>query len=129
MTEIELLEDRIKIIDRRSAEIEARVTRLNKPGDYEVQELQTEQNVLAGHRAVAAAQLRELRGDFDQAERARKAAALARRDALRAARTKAIERQCYVTAEHFEQLRDYRSARNWRLQALDARRQAEWEIH
>jgi hypothetical protein len=129
MSEQQILETRIRDIDARLAEIEAQLAHDPTGETYRRQELASERVALVAHRRVAERRLKELRGDVDPGERARTATALARRDALRAQRTQAIRQQCLETAEQFEQLRDYRNAKIWRLQALDAHKQAEHEIH
>jgi len=127
MTEIEILQDQLKFIDRRLSELEPLIARL-KPGDYERQELQDEQSTLAGHRRATDRRLRELTGGLDSFERERAAKNAARTEALRAARMRTYREQCESTARMFEEQGDHRNARLQRLAALDAYRVACHEI-
>jgi hypothetical protein len=126
--EIEILQDELRFVDKRLSEIELIIAHV-KPGEYRAQELMSESATLAGHRRVLDRRLRELTGTDDPAERDRRASALARTEALRAAKVRTYREQCRVTAEQFEASGDFRNATIARLEALRARAVAEHEIH
>jgi hypothetical protein len=128
MSEIEILQDQIKFIDTRLAELEPIIARL-KDGDYQKQELLDEQATFAVAHRVADRKLRELTGQDDPVERARREKALARAEAMRAAKVRSYREACLKEAERFAVAGDHRNAKIHRCESLNARAVAEAEIH
>lgn len=124
--EIQNLQSELKFIDARLAQIEEKLIHA-PPGDYAVQELKSEANTLAAHRRVIDTKIRELSGD--NPDNARKLQNQERVEKLRAAKVAAYRKQCFETAEEFEREGDHRNASIMRLEALNARKVAEHEIH
>jgi hypothetical protein len=125
--EIGVLEDKVTFIDRRLAELEPLIARL-PAGDYARQELLDELSTFGAARRVAERRLKELTGADAPEERARREKALARTEALRAARVRSHRAACFETAEQFEKQGDFRNAKLQRIEALNARQVAEAEI-
>jgi hypothetical protein len=123
--EIERLRDDLVFIDDRLTELAAMLERLNLPAtSYHLQELQSERNTLMAHHRVIIGKIQEL----THPDAARVSAA-ERTERLRQATVERYRRACIERAEDFERLGDFRNASLTRLEALNARKVAEHEIH
>jgi hypothetical protein len=125
--QLERLRDDLVFIDDRLAELQATMDRLNAPSSYRYQELKSEHSTLLAHHRAIQTKIRELTGG--NPDHWRKVADAERTERLRQARVESYRRQCITRAEDFEQQGDYRNASLTRLEALNARRVAEHEVH
>jgi uncharacterized protein YecE (DUF72 family) len=129
MSEQDQLQDQIKYLDSRLAEIEAKVAQLPASGDYQRQELLDEASTLAGVRRACDQKLRVLLGTDDDKERARREQNRKRVEQLRQARVESYRRGCEEQARELERQGDFRNARLHRLESLNAYKVAQHEIH
>jgi hypothetical protein len=122
------LQDDIRYITDRLAELAAMIDRLNLPAtSYRLQELKSEQSTLQAHHRAIQTKINELTGDNPDHERALKDRE--RTEKIRQSIVEKYRRDCIARATDFERQGDYRNASLTRLEALNARRVAEHEVH
>jgi hypothetical protein len=121
--QIEILQDKLRRIDERQAEIEATLPKLPK-GTNVRQEMMIEKNDLSGLRRVTENQLRGLTMPPSN----KQVSAQHRRNALVKLREAELRRDWLQQAAQFYAQNDFRSGRLMRLNALQARDYAEKEI-